>query len=119
MPPNPVDVAKAEIQKMLNEYREAYGELNLPRLRRVFPQPPDALGSQLKMFKSLDYQFKGAPEFVELNPALGTATVKARAQLTPESRVGSQKPFEVNNLFLLERRNGTWVIASWKPLPLK
>ena len=119
VPPNPVDVAKAEIQKMLNEYREAYGELNLPRLRRVFPQPPDALGSQLKMFKSLDYQFKGAPEFVELNPALGTATVKARAQLTPESRVGSQKPFEVNNLFLLERRNGAWVIASWKPLPLK
>ncbi|MPZ20812.1 MAG: protein kinase [Luteitalea sp.] len=113
--PAPEEVAKEEIQKVLDEYRAAYGRLDLQALRRVFPGVSDVIGKQLKQYTSLDYTFTGQPEFIDLDAALGSGTVKVDARLAPRARVGgSLKPYERTDEFKVERRNGRWIIREFK-----
>jgi hypothetical protein len=112
--PAPEEVAQKEIQKVLDEYRAAYSRLDLQALQRVFPSVPDVIGRQLKQYTSLDYTFSGQPEFIDLDPALGSATVQVDARLAPRARVGSPKPYERTDVFTMERRNGRWIIREFK-----
>ncbi|MPY91463.1 MAG: protein kinase [Luteitalea sp.] len=110
----PEAVAKEEIQKVLDAYRAAHRRLDVQALRRVYPGVTEAYGKQLKQYKALDYAFSGEPEFIDLDPALGSATVKVDARLAPRAVVGSPKPYERTDLFTLERRNGRWIIRAVK-----
>ena len=105
---------------MLEEYRKAYEELDLKGIQRHYPTAPTAnLKRGFDSYKSLKYAFEGPPEFVDVDPSRGVATAKAKVLLTPEPKVGSQKPYRREETFSLENRNGIWIIRDNKSVPLK
>ena len=67
-----------------------------------------------KDYKSLDYTFTGEPKFIDVDPALGTATVEAPTLLKPEYKVGGSPPQKHINTFTLKRQDDVWTIVDLK-----
>jgi hypothetical protein len=122
-PPPPISpevLAKKDILQVLEEYRKAYENLDLKGIQRNYPSAPiESLKRGFDSYKSLKYAFEGPPEFVDVDPSRGVATVKVKTLLTPESKVASQKPYRREETFGLENRSGVWIIRDYKPVLLK
>jgi hypothetical protein len=113
-------LAKKDILQVLEEYRKAYENLDLKGIQRNYPSAPiESLKRGFDSYKSLKYAFEGPPEFVDVDPSRGVATVKVKTLLTPESKVASQKPYRREETFGLENRSGVWIIRDYKPVLLK
>ena len=108
-------LARKDIQKLLEQYRDAYERLDVAGVQRAYPKAPISnLRDAFKSYRSLKYVLEGAPEFIDVDPSRGIAVVKAKYMLTPEVTAGSQKPYRREEVFNLEMRNGVWTIGSWK-----
>jgi hypothetical protein len=122
-PPSPEGIAKDDIQKLLEAYRKAYEARDVDRIKSLYPTASDRFTNGLKYafkeFKSVEYKYTTPPEFVELNPALGQATVKIGALLTAESRGPKSPPQKQKILFTLQRQQGTWSIGQLEASPEK
>jgi serine/threonine protein kinase len=114
--PTPEGIAKDAIKLVLEQYRAAYEQRNLQDIKRVYPGASDAFMNGLKYafkdYKSLEYTYTGPPEFLDLNPALGTAIVKVPAQSKPEYKGPGQPAQKQINQFTLKRHDDTWSIAQ-------
>jgi ketosteroid isomerase-like protein len=116
----PEGIAKEDIQTLLEAYRKAYESRDVDRIKRVYPAAPASnLSYFFKQVKSLEYKYTGAPEFVDLNPALGNATVKVGALVTPENKGPKSDPMKLANTFTLKRQDGNWTIAHLEARPEK
>jgi serine/threonine protein kinase len=114
------ELAKKDIQKLLEEYRDAYERMDLNGIQRTFPSAPvKNLKSGFSGYNSLKYALEGSPEFVDVDPSRGMAVVKAKFLLTPDAKVGSQAPYRREETFKLELQKGAWVIREWSPKMLK
>ncbi len=113
--PTAESIAKDDIKKLLAEYREAYERLDPEGVKRLYPTVSvSGLRTAFRDVKSLEYTYTGEPEFVDLNPALGTATVKAPARFSPTYKGPKTPPQNLINTFELSRFDGTWTIRSLK-----
>ena len=119
-PLSPEELAKKDIQKLIEEYRDAYERLDINGIKRTFPNAPvSALKSGFSSYLSLKYSLEGAPEFVDVDAGRGVAVVKAKFLLKPEVKVGNQAPYRREETFKLEARNGAWLIKEWSQKTLK
>ncbi len=119
-PVSPEELAKKDIQKLLEEYRDAYERLDVGGVKRAFPNAPvSSLTTVFKQYKSLKYAMEGAPEFVDVDPNRGLAVVKAKFTLTPEAVVGSASATKREETFKLEKQSGAWVIREWSHKPIR
>ena len=70
----PDGIAKDAIQRVLEQYRTAYEQLDVQGIKRVYPGAPPAFINGLtyafKSYKSLEYTYTGAPEYSQ--PGSGT-----------------------------------------------
>jgi len=108
--------AKADIQDLLNAYRLAYESLDVERIQRVYPSAPvEAFENAFRNYKALEYTYTAPPEFIDLDAALGTATVKVPGMLKVDMRVGRAPPRALTNLFTLKRNASTWGIVDVRP----
>jgi serine/threonine protein kinase len=111
--PSPEAVARDEIHRLLKAYSTAYERLDLEGIKRVFPAAPLAgLRRAFNEYKSAEYTYSGDFEFIDLDAALGTATVKVAALLTPQYKGPGFAPQKLVNLFKLARHDGTWTIRE-------
>jgi serine/threonine protein kinase len=116
----PEAIAKEDIQTLLEAYRKAYESRDVERIKRVYPAAPASnLSYFFKQVKSLEYKYTGPPEFVDLNPALGDATVKIGALVTPENKGPKSDPMKLANTFTLKRQAGNWSIVQHEARPQK
>lgn len=77
----------------------------------MFPTAPEAIRGQLRQYKALEYAYTGAPEFVDVDPKAGTATVEVGVKMVFQARVGgSQPPNETKVRFNLFRRDDNWLV---------
>lgn len=110
--------AQGEIQKTLNRYRSAHERLDFQELQRVFPTAPEAIRRQFRQYEKLEYTYAGAPEFVDVDPDAGTATVEVGVKLAFKAKVGGdQPPNEARVRFNLFRRDDTWLVNQMTFLP--
>lgn len=110
--------AQGEIQRTLNRYRTAYERLDFQEIQRVFPTAPEAIRRQLRQYKKLEYTYTGAPEFVDVDPAAGTATVEVGVKMAFQAQVGgAQPPNEARVRFNLFRRDDNWLVNQVTFLP--
>lgn len=86
--------AKNEIAKTLKAYVEAYKQLDVQAIRRVFPGVSPGLASQFKDVKSIASCTFGDPEYVELNAEAGTATMDVPWTLVQDMKVGGRQKTE-------------------------
>jgi hypothetical protein len=94
-PPIAPDVqAKNEIARTLKAYCDAYKNLDLEAIRRVFPGVSPALAGQFKDVKSMVKCTCGDTEYVELNPEAGSATVNVPWTLELDMNVGGRRKSE-------------------------
>jgi hypothetical protein len=108
-------LAKKDILKVLEEYRDAYERLDLAGIKRVYPDAPIAnLKRGFADYRGLKFALEGEPEFTQVDPSRGIAVVKAKFLLTPEVKVGTQSPYKREEVFNFEMQNGIWIIRSWK-----
>jgi serine/threonine protein kinase len=113
--PTPEGIARDEIKKILAAYRQGYEKLDPDAIKRVYPGVSmNGLRNAFRDFKSLEYTYVGEPEFVDLNPALGTATVKAPATFAPVYKGPGSPPQNLINTFELARFDNAWTIKSVK-----
>ena len=117
----PDGIAKDAIQRVLEQYRTAYEQLDVQGIKRVYPGAPPAFINGLtyafKSYKSLEYTYTGAPEYLSLDPALGTAIVKVPALSKAEYKGPGQPPQNQINQFTLKRHDDTWSIAQLTSKP--
>ena len=114
-PPTPEAIAKREITGVLELYRSAFEARDLKAIRAIYPAAPPSQLSGVLGLKAFRYTYLGPPEFVLLDPALGTATVKISALLTDDDR-GPQKHALTVQLL---RRDGRWTISQLTAVPDK
>jgi serine/threonine protein kinase len=114
--PTPDGIAKDAIQRLLEAYRAAYEQRDLEAIKRVYPAASGGFMNGLKYafkdYKSLEYTYTGPPEFLELNPALGTAIVKIPTLSKPEYKGPGSPPQKQVNQFTLKRHDDKWSIAQ-------
>jgi serine/threonine protein kinase len=111
----PDSIAKDEITKLLADYRHGYEKLDPEAIKRVYPSVSvNGLRNAFRDYKSLEYTYVGEPEFLDLNSALGTATVKAPATFAPVYKGPKSPPQNLVNTFELSRFDGNWSIKSVK-----
>jgi hypothetical protein len=116
----PEAIAKEDIQALLEAYRKAYESCDVERVKRVYPAAPSSSLSYLfKQVKSLEYKYTAAPDYVDLNPALGNATVKVPALVTTENKGPKSDPMKLANTFTLKRHDGNWTITHLEARPEK
>jgi Protein kinase domain/Divergent InlB B-repeat domain len=109
----PESIAKDDIKKLLDEYRAAWERLDAEGIKRLYPGASvPGLRRAFGQYKSLEYTYTGAPEFIDVDPALGTATVKVGAKLSPVYKGPKEPPQTLTNLFKLVRHDGTWTIRE-------
>jgi serine/threonine protein kinase len=119
-PLSPEGIAKDDIQKLLEAYRKAYEARDVERIKGVYPTAPAKnLSYFFGQVKSLEYKYTGPPEFLDLDYALGSATVKVGALVTPENKGPKSDPMKLKNLFTMKRQQGTWTISRLDVTPDK
>jgi hypothetical protein len=110
---SPESIAKDDIQKMLEAYRLGYEALDPERIKRVYPNAPvNSLRNTFRDYRALEYTYTGPPEFVDLDPALGTATVKIVARFAPQYKGPKMAPQTLLNVFTLVRSNDVWTVRA-------
>ena len=120
MPPPPPavkseeEVAKADLQNVIERYRRAYEALDFEGIRRVFPTFAPGYATQFKQYTKMTYTL-GAPEFVKLDLQDHTAVVKLGVTQSVLAK-GEQKERPSPNKTVqitLHRRteNNQWVIS--------
>jgi len=113
--PTPESIAKDAIQELLESYRLAYEQRDLGGIKRYYPAATDKFMGGLKyafsQIKSQEYTY-GALEYVHLDPALGTATVKVPTVMKAQYKAGNTPPQNLVNIFTLKRHDETWSIAD-------
>jgi hypothetical protein len=93
---------------------------DVERIKGVYPAAPvKNLSYFFNQVKSVEYKYTTPPEFVDLNTALGTATVKVGALVTTENKGPKSDPMKLKNLFTLKRQQGAWSIAQLDVSPDK
>ena len=119
-PLSPEGIAKDDIQKLLEAYRKAWEARDVERIKGVYPTAPvKNLSYFFYQVKSVEYKYTTPPEFVDLNTALGSATVKINALVTTENKGPRSEPVKLKNLFTLKRQQGAWSIAQLDVSPDK
>jgi hypothetical protein len=93
-PPTDEEFAKRMIQNLLKEYCAAHEAVDPAAVQRVYPKVNMAsLQNQLNKSKYRSVQCKFAdPEFVTLDPAAGTATIKVEVKRVYEHTAVKEKP---------------------------
>jgi hypothetical protein len=112
-PPTPEAIAKEEIKLLLESYRGAYEMGDLNGIRAVYPGAPASHLNRVTGLRSFRYTYTAAPEFVSLDPALGTATVKITALQTADD----PDPRKQTLTLKLVRRDGRWMISDLSSSP--
>jgi len=113
-PPAMADVARKEIEALLERYRTAYEARNFEALQRAYPSVQGAIRDQFKQIRSLKYSFMGAPKYVQLDAFGGTAVVELGTQQTTEMPTGKRPPIDWVERIDLQKRgaDNQWVIVS-------
>lgn len=118
-PPSPESIAKEAIEELLENYRKAFEKRDLSAIRRVFPKAPGNFQLAFNQWSSVEYNFTAPSEFLDLNPALGTARVKRPATFEPEYKGPDNGAQKVVNIFTLKRTGDVWAIDSVQVQPQK
>jgi hypothetical protein len=118
-PPAMADIAKKEIEALLERYRSAYESRSFEGVQRAFPSVPGAIRDQFRQIKSLKYDFAGAPKYVQLDAFNGTAVVEIGSTQTAEMPTGKRPPITFVETIDLQKRgaDGQWVINSVRRAP--
>jgi Divergent InlB B-repeat domain len=113
-PPAMADVARKEIEGLLERYRSAYEARNFEGVQRAYPNVPGAIRDQFKQIKSIKYDFSGAPKYVQLDAFNGTAVVEIGSTQTTEMPTGKRPPITFVETINLQKRgaDGQWIINS-------
>ena len=113
-PPAMADIAKKDIEQLLERYRVAYEARNFAEVKRAYPNAPAAIGEQFKQIKSIKYDFAGAPKYVQLDAFNGTAVIEIGSTQTTEMGMGKRPPISFVERIDLQKRgaDSTWVINS-------
>jgi len=122
-PPSAEAIAKDDIKSLLEAFRKAYESRDVPGIKRLYPTAPEqylkGLQSAFSQYKSLEYTYSAPPEYLDLSPPVGTATVKVVALSKPEYKGPKDPPQKLANTFTLKRTDGTWTIQFLKTEPVK
>ncbi len=119
-PPTADGIARDEIKDLLKAYKTAWEALDVSQIQRLYPAAPAAnLKYTFSQWKSVEYTYEGEPEFVDVDPGLGTATVKIGSTVKPEYKGPREKPMNLNNVFTLRRYDGVWKFQEVKTTPKK
>ncbi len=118
-------LAKSAIAALLEEYRAAYEARDLRRVQQVYPGAPSSYQNDLRaafqMPEDLDYAYSGPPQFVALDPAKGTATVRVDAVVARKAKSNpNATPQQQRLRFTLVRENDVWRIVELtmlRPVP--
>ena len=114
VPLSPDELAKKDILKLLEEYRDAYERLDPAGVQRTYPTAPmKSLNATFNTYKTLKFELDGPLEILEIDAGRGIARVKGKYKLKPEPKAGSLKPYQREETFSLEQRNGVWLIRDW------
>jgi hypothetical protein len=115
-PPSAEAIAKDDIKSLLEAFRKAYESRDVPGIKRLYPTASEkylkALENAFSYYKSLEYTYTTPPEYLDLSPPVGTATVKVEALSKPEYKGPKDPPQKLKNLFTLKRTDGTWTIQN-------
>jgi hypothetical protein len=120
-PVSPDELAKKDIQKLIEEYRDAYERLDVKGIQKTYPDAPvSSLKSGFSGYNSLKYALEGTPEY-DVDSSRGIGRVKAKFLLTPDVKVGSRvPPYRREETFKVERQpGGVWLIKDWTTKPIK
>jgi hypothetical protein len=113
-PPAMAEIAKKDIEQLLERYRVAYEARNFDEVKRAFPNAPAAIREQFKQIKSMKYDYAGAPKYVQLDAFNGTAVIEIGSTQTTEMGMGKRPPINWVERMDLQKRgaDNTWVINS-------
>ncbi len=122
-PVSPRAIAEEDIKKLLEAYRKAYEKMDLVAIKGLYPAAPDVfmkgLRTAFSYYKSLEFTYTSPPQFDDVDPPLGTATVKLVALSKPEYKGPKDPPQKLDHLFMLKRTDGTWRIENLVVKPAK
>jgi serine/threonine protein kinase len=112
-PISPEDQAKKDIQAALKSYCGAYVAMDPLAIRKVYPSVL-AIEEKLRQIKSVECTFTSPPEFQELDPEGGTATVEVGVKQAFDMKVGGTQKQETIATMKLARpqARGAWRIDS-------
>jgi hypothetical protein len=112
-PISPEDQAKKDIAAALKSYCGAYVALDPIAIRKVYPSVLQ-IEEKLRQIKSVECAFTGPPEFQELEPDAGTATVEVPVKQAFDMKVGGVQKQETIATIKLTRpqARGAWRIDS-------
>jgi hypothetical protein len=115
-PPPPAEVARKEIEELLERYRRAYEARNFEALQRAYPTVQGAIRDQFRQIRSLKLAFMGEPKFLQLDWFSGKALVELATQQTTEMSTGKRPPIDWIETIDIQKRgaDNEWVIASVK-----
>jgi hypothetical protein len=117
-PLTPELIAKEDIKDLLEAFRKAYEARDVPRIKQLYPTASEAylkgLQNAFNSYKSVEYTYTTPPEYLDLSPPIGAATVKVGALSKPEYKGPKDPPQKLVNLFTLKRTDGTWTIQNLK-----
>jgi hypothetical protein len=110
-----LDAERPAIMRALNRYLDAYREMDVEALRRIYPSLPretsQALGRQFRACRSYDATFLSTE--VAIGDQATTATVTARTSYTCQPKTGQQlQPQTIQEIFRLNKFGGDWLIDS-------
>jgi serine/threonine protein kinase len=121
--PTPDSIARDSVMQVLESYRVSYEQRDVDALQKVYPTAPsnyiNGLKYAFKQYKSLEYTFTADPEFLHVDPALGTATVKRPTLMKPEYKGPGSPPLKHVNTFTLKRENDVWSIVDLRSVLVK
>jgi hypothetical protein len=112
-PISPEDQAKKDITATLKSYCNAYVALDPIAIRKVYPSVIQ-IEEKLRQIKTVECAFTGPPEFQELEPEAGTATVEVPVKQAFDMKVGGIQKQETIATIKLTRpqARGAWRIDS-------
>ncbi len=122
-PPSPESIAKDSIQQLLEQWRSAYEQRNIGAMKQLYPTAPanyiNGLKYAFNYYKSLEYTYTSPHEFLHLDPALGTATIKVPSLSKPEYKGAGDGPQKHVNTFTLKRQDDVWTIVDLRSVLTK
>jgi serine/threonine-protein kinase len=113
--PSALDTERPGIMRALNRYLDAYREMSVDALKKVYPSLPreteQALARGFRDCRSYDATFLSTD--VALGDQATTATVTARTSYTCQPKTRQQpQPQTIQEVFRLTKFGGDWLIDS-------
>ena len=122
-PPDPEEVARANIKKILQKWCDATGLRSPEGIRAVYPSAqPETLRKRFDQSKSSECSLTGEPQFKELNAEAGTATVEVDVNQAFELKAGSKSMVQDTTAAVKLTRpesRGDWRIDTLEARPKK